>query len=588
VRVRDLGVERMPSTGVDHQDQVVSATGGSARSQADDLDERRWKPRRLVSFVVRTAAFAVPVLAAVVVVRLAASVVRRPTGSTAVAAWVVALTVVATVTVRVVDHLSHRLLPLEALLKLSLVFPDHAPSRFALALRSGSGRALERAVADARSVDGYPAPQEAAELMVSLIASVSRHDRLTRGHSERVRAYADLIGRQLRLDDESMIKLHWAALIHDVGKLDVPSEILTKKGRPTAHEWTILQGHPAASARYLGGLREWLGDWARAATEHHERIDGDGYPLGLRGDEISLAGRIVAVADAFDVMTSARSYKKPHPAGRARAELIENAGTQFDPEIVRAFLAVSLREVRLVVGPLAFLTQLPAVAQVPVEAAAAGIAPVVATVAAATIALAMPARAAVPVASRAARRPAARSVVAGATRTITPGRATRGGAVTHEPDAKAGVTGAKPPTGGAGSPAPPTTAAPATGAPLAPGPTPTAPPAAPPATGPASTAPPANHPPVAVNDTPSGKIHTQTVTVDVLANDHDPDNNLAPATLRIVRYPPTGKYASISVVDGEVQVTAPASYVGSTTFRYEICDTASACAQAEVTLTFQL
>ena len=589
----------MLSTGVDREVQSVSATGGSARSQADELDERRWRPRRLVSFSVRVLSFAVPVLAAVAVVRLGATVVRRPTGSLAVAAWIVALTTVATLTVRVVDHLSRRLLPLEALLKLSLVFPDHAPSRFALALRSGSGRALERAVADAKSVEGYPAPQAAAERMVSLIASVSRHDRLTRGHSERVRAYADLIGKQLRLDDDSLGKLHWAALIHDVGKLDVPTEILTKKGRPTADEWVVLQTHPAAGARYLGGLQEWLGDWARATTEHHERIDGDGYPLGLRGDEISLAGRIVAVADAFDVMTSARSYKRPHPAARARAELTENAGTQFDPEIVRAFLRVSLRDVRLVIGPLAFLTQLPGVAQVPLDAAAAVLLPAVATVAAATLALAMPTHAAASAAAGTASRPRVVSVTAGgsgapsAATGTPPGRGTHNVASAHAPAAKAGNTGTKSPSSVGGLPgsATTTTTAPVGGDPQRPGPTPTTAPAAPPVTvptSPTSTAPPANQPPVAVNDTPKGKIITRTVIVDVLANDHDPDNNIAPATLRIVRYPPRREYQTISVVGGAIQVTAPAAYVGSTTFRYEICDTAGACAQAEVTLTFQL
>src|SRR5262249_45835417 len=97
----------------------------------------------------------------------------------------------------------------------------------------------------------------------------------------------------------------------------------------------------------------------RAATEHHERYDGDGYPNGLAGDEISLAGRIVAVADAFDVMTAARSYKKPYPAEQARTELAKNAGTQFDPKIVRAFLAISLGKLRLVMGPVAWLTGLP-------------------------------------------------------------------------------------------------------------------------------------------------------------------------------------------------------------------------------------
>jgi len=580
----------MLSTGSEREAQRVSATGGSARSQADELDERRWRPRRYVSVLVRLVSFAVPLVAAIAAVHEVGMLVPRPGSSFALAGWVVLLAVLATVTVRIVDHLGRRLLPLEALLKLSLVFPDRAPSRFALALRSGSGRALERAVATARSVEGYPAPQEAAELVVALIASLSRHDRLTRGHSERVRAYADLIGQQLRLDEDSAVKLHWAALVHDVGKLDVPAEILTKKGRPTKEEWLVLQQHPGSSQRYLRGLEAWLGEWGRAATEHHERIDGDGYPAGLRGDEISLAGRIVAVADAFDVMTSARSYKKPHPAARARAELTENAGTQFDPEIVRAFLSVSLRDLRLVMGPLACLMQLPALAQVPLEAAAAAFAPVVAALAATALALAAPAHAVsrgVPGgAARFAAAVAASTGGAGSQPTVNapssgPGtkaprgsRHTAGGGGANGPTGRSGGTGQS--GGGPGSTSPAaTTTAPAS-------PSTTAPPS------PATTAPPDDHPPVAVNDTPKGKLRTQTVTVDVLANDYDPDGDLAPATLSIVRYPPSGKYQSISIVGDKVQFTAPVAYKGSTTFRYQICDTHGACAQAEVTLTFQL
>ena len=91
-----------------------------------------------------------------------------------------------------------------------------------------------------------------------------------------------------------------------------------------------------------------------------------------------------------------------------------------------------------------------------------------------------------------------------------------------------------------------------------------------------------------VNDTPNGKLYSQTVTIDVLANDQGADHNLAPATLSIVRYPPSGKYESISIVDGKVRLTAPPSYQGSATFRYQICDTGGLCAQAEVTLSFQL
>ncbi len=192
---------------------------------------------------------------------------------------------------------------------------------------------------------------------------------MTRGHAEHVRAYAHLIGQEIGLDEDDLAKLGWAALVHDVGKLEVPAALLNKAGRPTAEEWDVIRLHPAAAARHIEGLRPWLGGWVDAATQHHERLDGDGYPAGLRGPEISLGGRVVAIADAYDVMTSARSYKKPLPVAAARAELAHNAGTQFDPALVRAFLSVSLGRMRVVLGPLGWLTQLPQLLQAPVAVA---------------------------------------------------------------------------------------------------------------------------------------------------------------------------------------------------------------------------
>src|SRR5262249_18705116 len=177
---------------------------------------------------------------------------------------------------------------------------------------------------------------------------------------ERVRAYADLLGRQLELDEASLTKLHWAALLHDVGKLDVSPDILTKKGKLTDAEWDVMREHPAQSNRWLRPLVPWLGEWALAATEHHERYDGGGYPNGVAGEEILLAGRIVAVADAFDVVTAAGSVKKPLPRGQARRGLTDNAGTQFDPQVVRAFLQVSLDDLYRVMGPVAWLAAVPA------------------------------------------------------------------------------------------------------------------------------------------------------------------------------------------------------------------------------------
>src|SRR5207237_7952695 len=99
----------------------------------------------------------------------------------------------------------------------------------------------------------------------------------------------------------------WAGLLHDIGKVAVPNTILDKPGPLAAEEWEVMRRHPADGAKMLAPLAEWLGPWAGVVSQHHERFDGSGYPYGLRGEEICLGARIVAVADTFEVMTSARS-----------------------------------------------------------------------------------------------------------------------------------------------------------------------------------------------------------------------------------------------------------------------------------------
>ena len=258
---------------------------------------------------------------------------------------------VAAITLACVDRGARRLLPLAALYRLALVFPDKAPSRYRIALRSGTAHQLSEKL---RSDDSLgDTTSEAAENLLALVAAIGRHDRITRGHSERVRAYADLIGEQLGLSISDREKLHWSALVHDAGKIHVRAEVLNKPGRPNDEEWNELRNHPAAGGPLVEPLRPWLGDWVDAATQHHERVDGTGYPLGLSRDQITLAGRIVAVADAYDCMTSSRSYKRALPAEQARYELTRNSGTQFDPEIVRAFLGISVGRLHLIAGPFA-------------------------------------------------------------------------------------------------------------------------------------------------------------------------------------------------------------------------------------------
>ncbi|WP_436792532.1 HD-GYP domain-containing protein [Actinospongicola halichondriae] len=254
----------------------------------------------------------------------------------------------------VVQRLMRRLLPLSMLLKLSLLFPDQVPNRLGLALRSASPKRLAR-----RAQSDDPGESSVAAKVLTLAATLNAHDRRTRGHSERVRAVTMLLADELDLAGAERDRLEWASLLHDLGKIEVPAEILNKAGRPSADEWNILKAHPAAGPALAGSLRPWLGDWIHAMDQHHERFDGTGYPAGLAGDEIATSGRIVAVADAFEVMTAARSYKQPMSTEAAREELVSCSGTHFDPTVVRSFMRVSVSDLHRALGPTSWLLSLP-------------------------------------------------------------------------------------------------------------------------------------------------------------------------------------------------------------------------------------
>jgi len=325
---------------------------------AEMVASNRWVGRPWVARTIRVVIFVAPIALAIAAVVIVGRLIPRPSGSIQTAGWWLALTILSTAVLWSADRALRRLLPIAALFRLSLVFPDRAPSRFTSALRAGTVRQLQRRLAT--GANKATTPQEAAEQLVTLASALNAHDRLTRGHTERVRAYSVMIGEELGLDQADLELLNWSGLVHDIGKLAVPTEILNKPGKPTEEEWGILKDHPARADRLVAPLRPWLGDWAESATQHHERFDGAGYPKALAGHDITLAGRIVAVADADDVMTSARSYKKPMPAEDARRELAVNAGTQFDPVVVRAFLNIALGRLRLVMGPLTSLLQFPA------------------------------------------------------------------------------------------------------------------------------------------------------------------------------------------------------------------------------------
>jgi hypothetical protein len=325
------------------------------RSQKRD----RWQARPLWGHALRVLVVVVPVLLSAVTAFSLAAVVPRPTGGPGLVGWWVLILGASMVALTVVDVISRRLLPLAALLQLTMLFPDQAPSRFRIARQAGSVGSLQRQLTLAREMDEDAPPHQAAEVILSLVTALSTHDRRTRGHSERVHVYADLLAEELGLENGDRERLRWAAMLHDIGKLDVDAYILNKPGSPDEEEWERLRHHPVAGRQLIAPLVPWLGEWATAIDQHHERYDGTGYPKGLAGEEIGWSARIVSVADAYEVMTAPRTYKRPVGAESARQELAQHAGTQFDPAVVRAFLNISIGKLRRIVWPFAMAGALP-------------------------------------------------------------------------------------------------------------------------------------------------------------------------------------------------------------------------------------
>jgi HD-GYP domain-containing protein (c-di-GMP phosphodiesterase class II) len=175
-------------------------------------------------------------------------------------------------------------------------------------------------------------------MLAEISRALERRDR-TRGHGERVAALAEAVAVRLAWSEERLVELRFAAPLHDIGKVAVSATILAKRAPLTPEERVEMQRHPIAGAELL----QELGTDAVAlpyVLYHHERWDGGGYPTGKRGREIPVEGRIIAVTDAFDAMTSSRPYRRSLSVDRALDEIERCAGTQFDPEIAAVFVEV--------------------------------------------------------------------------------------------------------------------------------------------------------------------------------------------------------------------------------------------------------
>jgi len=183
----------------------------------------------------------------------------------------------------------------------------------------------------------FQSSNQLIETIRGFAEAIAVRDSYTRWHSEKVAEYAQQICFYLGSDGKTAGMAYLAGLLHDVGKIGVPESILTKPGLLTASEFEYIKKHPLLGANIIQSVQA-MKDILPGVKYHHERYDGTGYPEGLKGEEIPFLGRVLAVADAFDAMTSDRSYRKAFPLEKAIQEIERTAGTQFDPQVAYAFI----------------------------------------------------------------------------------------------------------------------------------------------------------------------------------------------------------------------------------------------------------
>ncbi|THE08869.1 HD-GYP domain-containing protein, partial [Bacillus timonensis] len=182
--------------------------------------------------------------------------------------------------------------------------------------------------------------QQMVGIVKGVIAALELKDPYTRGHSERVAKYALVLAKELgAYSKEELKSFNYACLLHDIGKVNIPDSILMKPAKLTDEEYEIIKTHPVVGVDAVKSV-EGLGTSLSIIRSHHERWDGKGYPDQLKGEDIPLNARITAIADAFDAMTSSRSYRGALPVEEAYNRIIQGQGTQFDPNLVELFKKV--------------------------------------------------------------------------------------------------------------------------------------------------------------------------------------------------------------------------------------------------------
>ena len=177
------------------------------------------------------------------------------------------------------------------------------------------------------------------EVMEALAHTIDAKDEYTKGHSVRVAKYSKMLAERLGLNDEDCESVYYMALLHDIGKIGVPNEIINSKSKMTDEEYAIMKTHPGIGSDILEEIKS-RPDLMIGARWHHERYDGKGYPDQKAGEDIPYFARIISVADSYDAMTSNRSYRKFLPQDVVRGEIEKNCGTQFDPNVAKCMLSI--------------------------------------------------------------------------------------------------------------------------------------------------------------------------------------------------------------------------------------------------------
>jgi HD-GYP domain-containing protein (c-di-GMP phosphodiesterase class II) len=191
----------------------------------------------------------------------------------------------------------------------------------------------------AQKLDNLKKLEDTVLLMVDV---VEFRDPYSGGHSRRVAEFAQLLSRAAGLDPGQVELIYRCGRVHDVGKVGVPDAVLRKPGKLTEEEFAEIARHPEEGHKLLSKY-EWLRDVLPGVLEHHEKWDGTGYPHKKAGEGISLIGRIIAIADVFDAITSKRPYRDGFPLEKAMAIIQQDAGTHFDPALAKAFAKVPLQ-----------------------------------------------------------------------------------------------------------------------------------------------------------------------------------------------------------------------------------------------------